>query len=451
MNREHSLDDLKEYPVEGGDLPPIPDQSDGGYASWRIRLLACLQREQMIWRSQPEYPYLSVDAEALNRCHSTSGRTVLLAHEFLLQNLSREELGRIIAARMVGGGVDAGIAPTSDLLPEGAANPTAHCLYAFNPPLYIGSTPFMAQGIWLLVLDEDQPYQYAVADLDSSESHSFPVSKFLSLGPYKEFQSHFRERYRQSRKPLNADELVELDEFISRVFEANKTVLREAELYHLRNKDKKPRYTHSAPWLTPFGRLVHDKKGEPRIEHNLALLHYKKAIEEFNCAKNAEDSGNHERKVIHGAYCIIALAAFIETAANRAYFVSKSSHDVRTDKRTSTDRLLSEAEQIAHSRDDASQRRFKRLKQSSEKYKALEDVRKIRNKLIHATEVAVPIDQGVGASELVACLRVENCRRLLSLVRKALVHIVEQVPEIGLQVRLDDDDNVRWLGEWEVP
>lgn len=444
MNREHSLDDLEEYPVEGGHLPPIPDRSEEGYASWRISLLACLQREQTIWRSQPEYPYLSVDAEALNRCHSTIGRTVLLAHEFLLQNLSRRELSRIMAARMVGGGVDAGIAPTSDLFPKGAANPNAHCLYTFNPPLYIGSTPFMGEGNWLLVLDKDQPYQYAVADIDSSESHTFPLLNSLPE-PYREHQSHFRERYRQSRKPLNADELAELDEFISIVFEDNQKVLKEAEHYHLSHKDKKPRYTHPAPQLTPFGRLVHDEEGEPGIEHNLALLHYKKAIEEFNYARNAEDSGNDERKVIHGAYCIIALATFIEAAANRAYFVSKGSHDVLTDKRTSTDRLLSESEQIAHRR----QQRFKRLKQSSEEYGALEDVRQIRNKLIHATEVAVPIDQGVGASELVACLTVENCRRLLSLVRKALVHIVEQVPEIGLQVRLDD--KVKWLGEWEVP
>ena len=303
----------------------------------------------------------------------------------------------------------------------------------------------MAEGIWLLVLDEGQPYQYAVAKLDSSESHSFPVSKSLPLEPYRELQSHFRERYRQSRKPLNADELAELDEFISTVFEANKEVLREAELYHLRLKDKKSQYTHPAPWLTPFGRLVHDKEGEPSIEHNLALLHYTKAIEEFNCAKKAKDSENDEREVIHGAYCIIALAAFIEAAANRAYFVSKGSHVVSTDNQHSTDRLLSEAERIARQR----HRRLKRLKQSSEEYRALEKVRQIRNKLIHATEVAVPIDQGVGASELVACLTVENCRRLLSLVRKALVHIVEQVPEIGLQVRLDD--KVKWLGEWEVP
>ncbi len=438
MNREHFLDDLEKYPVEGGDIPPILDRSDGGYASWHIRLLACLQREQMIWRSQPEYPYLSVDAEALNRCHSTIGRAVLLAHEFLLQNLSRKELGRIMAAGIVGGGVYAGITPTSDFLPEGAANPNAHCLCAFNHPLYIRSTPFMAEGIWLLVLDEDQPYQYAVADIDSSESHSFPLLNSLPLGPYRELQSHFRERYRQSRKPLNADELAELDEFISTVFEANQKVLKEAEHYHLRHKDKKSRYTHPAPWLTPFGRLVHDEEGEPSIEHNLALLHCTKAIEEFNCAKNAEDSGNDGRKVIHGAYCIIALAAFIEAAANRAYFVSKGSHVVSTDNQTSTARLLSEAEQIAHRRDDAPQRRFKRLKQSSEEYRALEEVRQIRNKLIHATEAAVPIDQGVGASELVACLTVENCRRLLSLVRKALVHIVEQVPEIGLQVRLDE-------------
>ena len=442
------MDDLEEYPVEGGNLPPIPDQSEGGYASWRIRLLACLQREQMIWRSQPEYPYLSVDAEALNRCHSTIGRTVLLAHEFLVQNLSRRELGRIMAARIVGGGVDAGIAPTSDFFPKGAANPNAHCLCAFNPPLYIGSTPFMAEGNWLLVLDKDQPYQYVVADIDSSESHLFPLLNSLPE-PYRDLQTHFRERYRQSRKPLNADELAELDEFISIVFETNQKVLEEAVYYHLRHKDKKPRYTHPAPWLTSFGRLVHDEEGEPSIEHNLALLHYKKAIEEFNCAKKAEGSENDERKVIHGAYCIIALAAFIEAAANRAYFVSKGSHVVSTDDQTSTARLLCEAERIAHSRDDASQRRFKRLKQSSEEYEALEDVRQIRNKLIHATEVAVPIDQVVGASELVACLTVENCKRLLSLVRKALVHIVEQVPEIGLQVRLDD--KVKWLGEWEVP
>ena len=35
------MDDLREYPVEGGDLPPIPDRSEKDYASWRIRLLAC--------------------------------------------------------------------------------------------------------------------------------------------------------------------------------------------------------------------------------------------------------------------------------------------------------------------------------------------------------------------------------------------------------------------------
>ena len=367
MNKEHSSDDPHEYPVVGGDLPPIPDQSDRGYASWYIRLLACLQREQVIWRSQPEYPYLSVDAEALNQCYSTLGRTVLLTHEFFLQNLSRRERGRIIAARMVGGGVDAGIAPTSDFVPEGAVNPNAYCLCTFNSPLYIGSTPFMAEGTRLLVLDEGQPYQYSVADLDSFESHSFPVSELLPLEPYREFQSHFRERYRKNRKPLNADELAELDEFISRVFEANKKVLKEAQLYHLSHKDETPQYTDPAPLLTPFGRLVHDEKGKPRIEHNLALLHYKKAIEEFDCAKNAEDSGNDERKVIHGAYCIIALATFIEAAANQAHFVSNGSHVVSTDKRSSTKRLLSEAEQIARKR----QRRFKRLKQSSEEYGAL--------------------------------------------------------------------------------
>ena len=110
------------------------------------------------------------------------GRTVLLAHEFLLQNLSREELGRIIAARMVGGGVDAGIAPTSDLVPEGAANPNAYCLWSFNSPLYVGSTPFMAEGIWLLVLDEDQPYQYSIADLDSSGVALIPCVKIPAVG-----------------------------------------------------------------------------------------------------------------------------------------------------------------------------------------------------------------------------------------------------------------------------
>lgn len=122
-------------------------------------------------------------------------------------------------------------------------------------------------------------------------------------------------------------------------------------------------------------------------------------------------------------------------------------HMFDNDERSSTDRLLYEAEQIACKR----QRRFRRLKQSSEEYKALEDVRQIRNKLIHATEVAVPIDQGVGASEFVASLSIENYRRLLSLVRKALVHIVKQVPETCLQVRLDDNDNVIWLDEREVP
>ena len=83
------------------------------------------------------------------------------------------------------------------------------------------------------------------------------------------------------------------------------------------------------------------RKVSPELSTNLALLHYKKAIEEFNCAKNAEDSGNDERTVIHGAYCIIALAAFIEAAANQAYFVSKGSHDVRIDKKTVFDRSSS--------------------------------------------------------------------------------------------------------------
>lgn len=249
----------------------------------------------------------------------------------------------------------------------------------------------------------------------------------------------------QSRKTLNANELAELDRFISDVFDTNRKVLKEAQLYHLRHKDREPRYMHPAPILTPFGRLMHDRDGKPSVEHNLALLHYTKAIEEFNCAKYAEDGGDEKRRVIHGAYCIIALAAFVETAANKAYFVSQESYNVATDNRTSTERLLSEAEQIARRQ----KRKFRRLKKSSEKYAALEDVRQIRNKLIHATEVAVPIEQETQTSELIARLTVVTCRRMLSLVRKALVHILDQVPEIGLQVRLDD--RVNWLDDLEVP
>lgn len=440
---------LRSFVVQGGTLPAPDGEDDRSAALWYIKIRSCLQRERSIWKTQAAYPYLSVDALVLNTAYREDRRVVLVTNNFLLQNVTRSDAGRIMAARLVGGGVDAGISQSSDLFPEGAVNPNAYCIVAFEPVLFVGGMPFLAAAPWLVIIDQGVPFQYTIAELRSDGQHSYPHSAELDFTPYKDIVARYRETYLQNAGDLNAQGLSELDALLDELFAINNNIHREASLYHLRRKQLPARYVHHAPTLTAYGRLVHGAGNEPQIEHNLALLHYRKSLEEFHHAKLADSGGDVDRAVLHGAYCMIALATFIEAVANRVHFTARGEYPDLKDSRTAEDKLLEEAERITKNRADRKARSFTRLKQTSAEYGALVQVRKIRNHLVHAIEKAFPVDPGTRLSELFAMITVGNCRRLLSLVRQGLLAVLDQVPEVGVLVRLDR--GVIWLGDMEVP
>jgi hypothetical protein len=440
---------IRDYPIIGASLPSPTTRDDLAISHWRIKILSCLQRHRHLWTIQSEYPYLAVDGDKLGEMLATHERTTLLSHDFILQNLSREEIGRIVATRMVDGGVATGLTQTSHLFPEGPANPNAYCLVAFNDVLQLGTTPFIADGVWLIVIDSTLLYQYTIAKLESDGVHSYAHSSCLPMDPYRELAKVYRDRFFQNRGTIDSAEQESLSSFLDSVFDVNRNVHDEAIRYHLQHKSVGPEYTHDAPTLTMFGRLAHDQLGAPTIEHNLALLHYRKAIEEFNRAKDAEQSGALEDVVTCGSYCAIALAAFVDAIANRTYFVSQGRHVDQTDSRTPSERLRDEAEKITKSRSDPTKRHFRRLKQSSDCCKALDEIRQIRNSLVHAIETPYTVDADSQLSSLFATVSVANNRRLLRLVREAVAFVVDQIPEVGVPVRLDR--RVTWLGTWEVP
>lgn len=415
----------------------------------RLRLEYSLQHDRDVWRPTREYPFLEIDGEAL-AAHVKEGRRItVLGSGFVIQNLRSDDARRILAARMVGGGVDAGLSSTGHHFALGAVNPNAFFYMAFNSPFMIGVHSYLAQSPWLVVVEEDGSlYQYEVAELRVREGRSYPHSEVLPLDTIDALGRAFWDTYIRRRDPLGEGELVEVSDFLDRLFQANGVVHREALLHHLRNRQGGPKFDYEAPILSTFGRLVHDGEGKPAIEHNLSVLHYRKAIHEYNAAKTAHTEGRRDDAIIHGVYCVVAIAAAVESVANKVFFVSKGAHVDRSEDRTPLDRLLEEAESITRARLDKDQRRFRRLKQSSDEAKAIEEVRRLRNNFSHAVELPVDIDPVSQQSQLLSAVSVENCRRLLNLTRLGLRHVLDQLPEVRDTISLN---GLVWLGDLEVP
>lgn len=415
----------------------------------QLRYLYSLQHDSDIWRTQKEYPYLHIDGEAWEKyVQAQDDRITLLSSGFLLQNIGNLDARRRLLDNLFGGGTYAGFSPSGNHFPEGPVNLNAYTYHGFNSPLLVSELAFLAESSWLIVIEKDDLFQYTVAELRSDGNHSHPFSKDLPLQEVVELGNKYRESFFQNHGPLSDAELSSLTDLLGNIFSANQNVHREAKIYHLRRKKNQPRYEYHAPALTAFGRLVHEEDGRPAIEHNLALLHYKKAIREFNQAKASEIAGQPDETAMHGAYCIIALATFIEAIANKVYFVANRKQIGINDARPPIDRLIEEAERIVRARRSGN-RHFKRLKQSSDEYKACNQVRQLRNRFVHAVESACPIDAESNMSELLASVTVENCRRLFHLVRIAISTVLEQVPEVRNTVQLAG--NIRWFGEDEVP
>lgn len=425
------------------------DDVDLDPSIFRLRLEYSLQHDRDVWRPTREYPYLEIDGEALAKHIMEHRRITVLGSGFVIQNLRSEDARRILAARMVGGGVDAGISSTGHHLALGAVNPNAFHYMAFNSPFMIGVHSYLAQSPWLVVVEEDGSlYQYEVAELRVREKRSYPHSEVLPLETIDGLGREFWDSYIRRRNPLGEDGVGEVSEFLDRLFQANGMVHREALLHHLRNRESRPKFDYEAPILTTFGRLVHDDEGKPAIEHNLSVLHYRKAIQEYNAAKVADTEGRRDDAVIHGVYCVVALAAAVESVANKVFFVSRGAHVDRTEDRSPLDRLLAEAESITKARPDKEKRRFRRLKQSSDEAKAIEEVRQLRNSFSHAVELAVDIDPMSQQSQLLSAVSVENCQRLVNLTRLGLRHVLDQLPEVRDTISLN---GLVWLGDLEVP
>ncbi|WP_413197580.1 hypothetical protein [Pararobbsia alpina] len=202
---------------------------------------------------------------------------------------------------------------------------------------------------------------------------------------------------------------------------------------------------YEAPVLTKYDRPTHDAAGQPKIEVSFALLHYEKAVTEFNELRNLPTSGNLDEAFAHGVYCLVAVAACIEAIANRLVFLESNVHPTHIDKRTPLKKLNDAAAALLVPQGGG----YVPLKIGDVAYDTLDAVRMIRNSFMHAKELETDIDPQTSASVILTSVDEVNCRNYLKQLRLAVDHVFSQVPNIAAPIVTKE--NVTWMGNLEVP
>jgi hypothetical protein len=117
--------------------------------------------------------------------------------------------------------------------------------------------------------------------------------------------------------PNSSDDGALYADMLDAIFEQNLAAHSFANAHHAASTSNGPKYNYRPNELTRYGRLVHTAEGEPRIETSFALLHYEKALYEYDSLKRASSAQDMERRYMHGVYCVVAIASCLEAVANR--------------------------------------------------------------------------------------------------------------------------------------
>jgi hypothetical protein len=317
---------MQRFEGVNGEILPSTDAPD-----W-LRIEHVLQRYRDVWVPIKSYPFLAVDVERVEAHCTEVEEFAVFANGRMMQNIRPDEGGGRLLSALMGGGVDAGMSTDSKVIVEGIANPRAHWMMYFNDPLYIGMHPFAALGTQYVYIDGNGSYQRAFGELVIVDRYSSPRSTHVDFDPLADMVRTYHNEYINGPCEAALD-IAHLAALLDAIFIENEKILATATQHHRNRTPLETPLEYAAPLLTRYGRLTHDIARLPRIELSFALLHYEKALREFDSLKLAMQTRNTEASFLHGVFCVVAVAACIEAIANKLVFQQTGSHPDDRDKR----------------------------------------------------------------------------------------------------------------------
>lgn len=411
-----------------------------------MRVQYVLQRYRDVWVPIDTYPYLAIDIKRVEAHYQQVADFAVFTSSRLMQNLSPGEGSSRLLSGMMGSGVDAGLPSASKLILEGKANQQAQWAMSFNDPLGIGMHPFAALHTHYIYDAGGVLYQRKFADLVVVDGFSRPRSALVDFNPLAEMARSFHLEYisRPSDQPRDT---VQLAALLDAMFLENERILAAATKHHCDRAPIEKSVDYVAPTLTRYGYLIHNASQQPRIALSFTLLHYEKALREFDALKTALAKKDIETAFVNGVYCVIAIAACAEAAGNRLVLLQTGAHPKSRDKRYPLEKINDAGLALAK----VAGRAFVPLAQGHQIYDTLDVARKMRNRFMHATERDKEVDPVALTSIEFNDVEEHRCREYLRNLRLAFAHVFDQLaPEHPAPIVTSE--NVNWLGEEiEIP
>jgi hypothetical protein len=403
-----------------------------------------MQKYREVWAITSTPPYLAIDEPVLRAKMASVKSFVVFSAAQLFQNLSRRDLSTRLLAAFMGPGTVASSSPTADTLVEGEANPQAQTILRWNGLLQIGTHPFAALSTHYLAVVPGRIFQRKVGELAIVDEGKRSQPRcdgfdFDELG-------RLTQQFHVARfSPNSSDDGALYADMLDAIFEQNLAAHSFANAHHAASTSNGPKYNYRPNELTRYGRLVHTAEGEPRIETSFALLHYEKALYEYDSLKRASSAQDMERRYMHGVYCVVAIASCLEAVANRLTFEADGLYPTGSQSGDAVGRINYAARKLAIARGES----FSSLGGKRPEAIAMEQIRVLRNSFVHANEAGAPVDPAMLTSAQMAQVSESACRSFLENLRLTVAFVFDQLPWIGRP--LVTATNVRWLGDIEVP
>lgn len=410
----------------------------------QLKIEHVLQRDRDLWSVIPKTPYLAIDLKRLQARTAALTRFPVFSSGQLWQNLRPVDLAPRLLGVLFGGGTNAGFGTDGRAFVAGKANAKAHVLLNWNEPLIVGSTPWCAEGTHFIYIEGKDSFQHEFGKLITVRGFSRPSSPHFDFTVLADLRDRYNAEYFNGPEGASRD-LAALSVLLDKTFEQNALSLAAAEALHARVSISMTSVDYDAPVLTKYDRPTHDSAGHPKIEVSFALLHYEKAIVEFNAMKAYRAAGKMDEAFAHGVYCAVAVAACIEAIANNLVYVQTSAHPNAKDRRTPLEKINGSASALAAQAGGV----YVPLAAGQPAYDALDALRVLRNGFMHAKELETDIDPQTLTSVILTAVDNSACRNYLVQLRLTVEHVFSQLPKLAPPIVTKT--NVTWMGDLDVP
>jgi hypothetical protein len=412
--------------------------------SEQLKIEHVLQRDRDLWKVVPAWPHLAIDEDLLRSRLPGLIEFPVFSCAQLWQNFRGKDLGIRLIGSLSGPGTDAGLGENNRAFVAGKANAKANFLLNWNQPLIVGGTPWCAEGTHFIYVDGEDRFQHEFGKLTTVNAKSRTSSQHFNFTTLSDLRDRFNSDYLNGPRDGAAD-LDALSTLLDRSFEQNALSLRAAAMHHAGLRSSLTSIDYEAPMLTRYDRTTHDASGQPKIEVAFALLHYEKAIVEFNAMKKSRAAAEMDEAFAHGVYSAVAVAACMEAIANGLVHAETGLHPDHRDRRPPLAKVNDAAAALAVRNGGT----YAPLHPGQPDYDVLDQVRLLRNSFMHAKELENDIDPEALTSTVLTAVDEDHCRRYLAALRSAAGHVFGHLP--SLRCPIVTAPNVRWMGDLEVP